>query len=341
MTTRIRLALSVSLPVLAFVACTADSEPGTSSANASPSPDEVAVGDGGVPDASSSSSAPAAGGCTPSTLTTYSKQTDIAYATKDPAQKLDLYVPDGTGPFPLVIWVHGGGWQSGDKALTQAMREAGRGYAVASINYRLSGTAKFPAQIHDVKAAVRWLRANAAANKIDPTRVAAFGSSAGGHLVALLGTSGGVASLEDLSLGNPTQPSNVQAVVDFFGPTDFSQMSATQLAICPPSEHDTPDSAPSKLVGCALPTCPEAVQKANPIVYVDAKDPPFLIAHGTADCTVPPNQSELLYDALRNAKVPAKLELIDGAEHGGPEFRSPKTNAMVDQFLDARLKNCL
>ncbi len=334
-------ALAVALAAL--VACSGVADP-IAPASAPPA-EATPVADAGQTEASApiNDAAPGADASRPCTAppATFTKILDVAYASGDPAQKLDLYVPDGAGPFPLVLFVHGGGWQTGDKAPTQAMRQATRGYVVASINYRLSGTAKFPAQIYDVKAAIRWLRGNASTHKIDPVHVAAFGPSAGGHLVALLGTSSGVAAMEDLSMGNANQPSNVQAVVDFFGPTDFSKMSGTHLATCPPSEHDEPTSGASLLVGCALPSCPAAVQAANPIAYVTAAAPPFLILHGTADCTVPPNQSELLRDALRNAKVSVRLDLLNGAEHAGPEFRSPKTNAIVDEFLDARLRSCL
>ena len=151
-------------------------------------------------------------------------QRDLVYARAGAKDLLlDLYLPEGAPrPLPLVVWIHGGGWRNGAKEQTPARRLVERGYAVASINYRLSGEAIFPAQIHDCKAAVRWLRANAAKYGLDAGRVAAWGSSAGGHLVALLGTSGGIMELEG-GLGNADQSSRVQAVVDFFGPHGFPQ----------------------------------------------------------------------------------------------------------------------
>ncbi|HEU4537402.1 MAG TPA: alpha/beta hydrolase [Polyangiaceae bacterium] len=278
----------------------------------------------------------------PATVAAYTKTSDVAYAALHPAQKLDLYVPDGAGPFPLIVWVHGGGWQTGDKAPTPAAAQAKRGYVVASVNYRLSGDAIFPAQIHDVKAAVRWLRANAAAYKIDRARVAAWGPSAGGHLVALLGTSGGVAAMEDLSLGNPGESSRVQAVVDFFGPTDFSKRRDGIPEACGGElEHDDDATSPSSaLLGCPLNGCPEAVQAANPLAYVTADDPPFSIMHGDSDCTVVPSQSQILADALRASGVPAALEFLPGAVHADPAFFDPVHRAKVERFFDAVLKRC-
>ncbi|NIA21582.1 MAG: alpha/beta hydrolase fold domain-containing protein [Anaerolineaceae bacterium] len=134
---------------------------------------------------------------------------------------LDLYVPEkAEGPLPLVVWVHGGGWRAGNKRFCRALPMTRRGYAVASIGYRLSGEAPMPAQIYDCKAAVRWLRAKAGKYNIDPKRIGAWGASAGGHLVALMGTSGGLKDLEG-DLGNADQSSRVQAVCDFFGPSDL------------------------------------------------------------------------------------------------------------------------
>ena len=152
------------------------------------------------------------------------KWLDIAYATTSTAQKLDVYLPEGNGPFPVILSIHGGAFKAGDKRDGQLMpmlEGLKRGYAVVSINYRLSPEAIFPAQIYDVKAAVRWIRANAKQYKFNPDKIAAWGGSAGGTLTALVGTSGDVKELEDLSLGNPTQSSRVQAVVDWFGQTDF------------------------------------------------------------------------------------------------------------------------
>ena len=171
---------------------------------------------------------------------------DVVYATASATQKLDVYLPEGDGPFPLIINVHGGGFMMGDKSNPASADEfLAAGYAVASVDYRLSGEALAPAQIQDVKAAVRFLRANAEQYKLDPQQFAAFGQSAGGNLAALLGTSCGAAALEGADLGNADQSSCVQAVVDWFGPTDFLQMDQQFAGTSCPVTHDAADSPES------------------------------------------------------------------------------------------------
>jgi acetyl esterase/lipase len=159
------------------------------------------------------------------------KYLDIPYASLSEAQKLDIYLPTAEkGPFPVIIAVHGGAFLAGDKRdrqLEPMLHGLGRGYAVVSINYRLSPEATWPAQIHDCKAAVRWLRANASTYQLDPDNMVAWGASAGGHLSSMLGTTGDVAQLEDFNLGNPDQSSRVQAVVNWFGPTIFSKWTSS------------------------------------------------------------------------------------------------------------------
>jgi acetyl esterase/lipase len=244
---------------------------------------------------------------------------------------LDLYLPQrAPGPLPLILWVHGGAWRSGNKENSPAIRQAGRGYAVASINYRLSQEALFPAQIEDCKAAVRWLRANASQYNLDPDRIGAWGSSAGGHLVALLGASGGVKNLEG-NLGNLKYSSRVQAVVDFFGPTDFLQIGKFPSRIA----HDAPDSPESQLLGGPAQQNPDKARRANPITYISKDDPPFLIMHGDQDQSVPLNQSELLSEALKKAGVEVTFQVVPGAGHG---FGGPQVNATVDAFFDKHLK---
>ena len=266
---------------------------------------------------------------------------DLEYARiGNDSLELDLYLPEGEGPFPLIIWVHGGGWTSGNKSLSPngpQLRQITRGYAVASINYRLSQQAKFPAQIEDCKAAVRWLRAHAGEYNLDPGRFAAWGSSAGGHLAALMGTSGGVGALEG-SGGNPGHSSLVQAVVDWFGPTDLLKMSTDSLPFpCNVIDHDSPFSPESLLIGCAIQTCPNRTEPANPIRYVSSDDPPFLIMHGDRDCLVGPPQSQRLHDALTAAGVEATLKFIVGAGHGGSEFDDAENQTLVDDFFAEHL----
>lgn len=263
---------------------------------------------------------------------------DLAYVSGgDARQKLDLYLPKSDGPLPLVIWVHGGGWRQGTKGGNlPALRLTRLGYAVASIDYRLSGDAKFPAQIEDCKAAVRWLRAHAKKYNLDPDRFGAWGSSAGGHLVAFLGTSG---SVKEFEVGeNLKVSSGVQAVCDWFGPTDLLQMDAHAPANSV-WKHDAPDSPEGLLIGGPIQENQDKAARANPIIYITPDDPPFLIMHGDQDPAVPIHQSELLSTALQKAGVPVKFQTIKGAGHGGRGFMQPDVSAMVDAFFDARLKS--
>jgi acetyl esterase/lipase len=274
----------------------------------------------------------------------FDTHTDLAYAPHA-SGVLDLLVPRGaTAPLPLVIWIHGGGWQSGDKSnRAQATRLLCRGYAVASINYRLSDSGIFPAQIHDVKAAIRFLRAQAPAYGLDGARFAAFGSSAGGHLAALAGTSGGVADLEDPTLGNAGVSSHVQATIDWYGPTRFPEMDPQLLAQgCPAgsAHHGDADSAESRLLGCTVAdaACAAAAGRADPTNYADAADPPTLLLHGTADCTVPLGQSTLLRERLESVGACAVQRTVVGAGHGGPDWTSREVQDAAAGFLDLVLR---
>jgi acetyl esterase/lipase len=269
---------------------------------------------------------------------------DVAYADLSAAQVLDLYLPEGEGPFPLVIFIHGGAFKVGDKGMSTSEFEPllAAGYAVASLNYRLSGEALFPAAVEDVKAAVRWLRANAAEYQLDPDHFAAWGASAGGNLVSMLGTSGDVSEFDNPELGNEGVSSRVQAVVNWFGPLDFLQMEAQFIAagLCPNSNTNAADSPESQYLGTPIQEVPELAAAANPITYVSEDDPAFFIQHGTADCNVPPEQSQLLYDALLPliGEENVTLTFLEGAGHGGTEFSSAENMALVVTFLDEHLK---
>ena len=270
------------------------------------------------------------------------KWLDVPYAGGSDAQKLDIYLPDeGDGPFPVILSVHGGAFLGGDKAdgqLRPMLEGLERGYAVVSINYRLSGEAIWPAQIHDCKAAVRWIRASSAQYQLDPGFIAAWGGSAGGHLSAMLGTSGDVTALEDPDLGNADRSSRVQAVVDWFGPTDFLEMDAhlAESGVRDPMAHSVPDSPESKLLGGNLEDVPELVREANPETYISGDDPPFLIQHGTEDNLVPYQGSVLfarnLGSLLGFEKV--SLELFPATGHGGPAFMTDTNLDRVFGFLD-------
>jgi acetyl esterase/lipase len=248
---------------------------------------------------------------------------DLAYVPGGhERQRLDLYVPaDGEGPFPLIIWIHGGAWKSGSKEGCVPLPWALKGYVVASINYRLSQDAKFPAQIKDCKAAVRWLRAHAKDYKIDRDHVIAWGDSAGGHLAALLGTAGDASEWEP---GPPAESSRVQAVIDWYGRADLSRV-CTDPAM---AEH-----AVAHLLGGSGEKVSEIARKASPITHVSRDDPPFLIMHGDVDTTVPVQQSEAFTEALKKAEVPVILVVLKGSGHGGEEFLKSDKVRIIDRFL--------
>jgi acetyl esterase/lipase len=269
---------------------------------------------------------------------------DLAYATISPAQKLDLYLPTGSGPFPVVLLVHGGGFAMGDKS--HDMSKPGtdqllsHGYAVANVNYRLSSEAKAPAQIRDIKTAVRWLRGHAREYYLRQDRFGAWGASSGGNLVALLGTSCGVSALEGAEMGHTDQSSCIQAVVDWFGPIDFLQMDRQFSGMPDCQTHDSPESPESRLIGAPIQTRPDLVKIFNPITYISKDVAPFLIQHGTADTLVPWQQSQLLYDSLEPIVGADKvtLTLLKGVGHGGgPQFWSNDNVALIIGFLDKYL----
>ncbi|MDG2014222.1 MAG: alpha/beta hydrolase [Pirellulaceae bacterium] len=250
--------------------------------------------------------------------------------------QLDLYIPRSPGrskKFPLIIWVHGGGWRQGSKdRFSHLDLLLDNGFAVACINYRLSRHAVFPAQIHDCKAAVRFLRKNSERFGLDAKKFGAWGSSAGGHLVALLGTSGDVLELEG-ELGNLDVSSRVQAVCDWFGPTDFLEMNR-QAGKDGKIDHDAANSPESLLVGAPIQSVPQKTGRINPIHYVSTDDPPFLIMHGERDYLVPHQQSEMLNAALRQFGVPATFILVRGAGHG---FTQQRDHRRAIEFFSEQL----
>jgi acetyl esterase/lipase len=274
---------------------------------------------------------------------------DVPYAHLSPAQKLDIYLPDkGKGPFPVIVSIHGGAFMGCDKADAQVMpmlEGLKRGYAVVAVNYRLSGEARFPALVHDVKAAVRWIRGNAQRYHFDPNRIAAWGGSAGAYLATMLGVSTGVPELEDLTLGNPEQPSNVQAVVSWFGPTNFlkmdEQLAKSGFTPIPGMEHCAANSPESLLLGEQITMIPERVKASNPETYVTPSAPPFFLQHGTLDQVVPVQGS--IHFAAKLEKVLGKgrvrLELLEGAGHADPRFDAPENVTKVLDWLDQHLKS--
>lgn len=265
---------------------------------------------------------------------------DLSYVEKGHAhQKLDLYLPaDAKEPLPLIIWVHGGAWEGGSKEQCQPLHQGflSKGYAIASINYRLSQHAIFPAQIEDCKAAIRWLRAEAKTYNLNPERFAAYGGSAGGHLAALIGTTGSIKTF-DVG-GHLTISSSVQAVCDYYGPSDFLYNENNRSPEFSKRLND-PNAAVPRLLGGPIKDKRDAALKASPVTYVTNQAlPPFLIVHGDKDPLVPLTQSERLFNVLRDAKGNVHFHCIKGAGHGNGCFGA-ENDARVVSFFDRWLKN--
>ena len=244
---------------------------------------------------------------------------DVPYSSVADSQKLDLYLPDQSAhPSPCIIFVHGGGWKNGSKksGAKNAAWLANHGFAVASIDYRLTDTAQWPAQIDDCHAAVDWVRRNAAKYNIAPERIGVFGTSAGGHLVALMGT----------------RPSNsrVQAVCDWFGPSEL-------LTMPPNNVGDVANSNGAKLLGATVREVPKLAKDASALDHVSADDAAFLIMHGEKDPGVPLEQSQKLHAKLIGHGVPSKLHVVAGAGHGGKEFHTQSNRQIVLRFFQRTL----
>lgn len=273
------------------------------------------------------------------------KWLDLAYANLSESQKLDIYLPDeGDGPFPVVLFIHGGFFYSGDKRDLHAANfliGLQRGYALVSVNYRLSDEAIFPAGIQDVKAAIRWLRANKARYHLDTNRIGACGGSSGGNFAAILCLAGHVSEFEDARLGNPDYPSDIQAAVDIFGPIDFSTMDR-QLEEngYGPGGHWKPGSPESRYLGGKLSDVPVKVQLANPMTFIHKNMPPLLIQHGRLDSDVPIQQSIDFVEKLERFVPPDRFEfdLIEGAGHGDGFFESKANMDRIFSFFDKHLK---
>ncbi|HCE42703.1 MAG TPA: lipase [Lentisphaeria bacterium] len=261
---------------------------------------------------------------------------------------LDLFIPaDVKGKLPLIVWIHGGGWVEGNKENCPALLFVKKGYAVASINYRLAQQAIFPAQIQDCKASIRFLRAKAPEYNIDPDRIGVWGGSAGGHLVALMGVSDGVKELEGDG-GNAGVSSRVQAVCDFFGPTDFTTIKDLRMSDDPSVQKKLKDfnltddnNVVTRLLGGPVDQKKELAEQASPMHYVknikvDKKNfPPFLIMHGEKDPVVPVEQSVDFQDALKAAGLDSILRVYKGKSHGDLGGDSMK---VVEDFFEKNLK---
>ncbi len=257
---------------------------------------------------------------------------DLLYATHDNIDlKLDLYLPEAesASPLPVVIWVHGGGWLNGSKDKCMAAFLAQHGFAVASISYRLTDKAQWPGQIDDCYAAVRWLRTEGENYGIDGTRIGAWGSSAGGHLVALMGTRE--------PGGNNEVSAKLQAVCDWFGPTNLLTMPPNNVSETRTAEQ-VANSNGAKLLGATVREVPDLAKDASAIFQISKDDPPFLIMHGSEDPGVPLSQSITFHDALQKAGVKSQFVIVKGAKHGGKEFQTDKIRNTVVTFFNGTLK---
>lgn len=267
----------------------------------------------------------------------YKLLANLNYAgNENPKQTLDLVVPDKIAdkPFPLIVFIHGGGFKAGDKAggLNRIKSFLDGSIAGASINYRLSNEAKWPAQINDCKAAIRWFRAHAKEYNIDPARIAVHGTSAGGHLVAMLGVAGSIKDLEGDIGGNLDQDSAVTCVIDFFGPSEMLTMGSGESG---GMDHESADSPEGLLLGGPVKDKREAAIAASPITYVSAKSAAILIAHGNADKTVPYQQSVVFDRKLKAAGVKSFFITMDGGGHGFPT--AGELEQRMKLFLDKYL----
>jgi len=264
------------------------------------------------------------------------KWLDLVYANQSPYQALDIYLPDeGKGPFPVIVALHGGSFVKGDKRDFQIvpMLEALKwGYAVIPVNYRLSPQSVFPSQIQDVKAAIRWIRANGDNYSLSTQKIAVWGDSAGGNLAALAGTSAGVKALEDTTMGNPEQDSRVDAVIDWYGPINFLSMSS-QLQ----QNNQPPRKGNSSYIGKSKDEAPELYAAASPATYIHSGMPPFFIQHGNGDIVIPVQQSiELAHQLeITMGKNGITLDILDRANHLDERFTTADNLDKVRKFLDA------
>jgi acetyl esterase/lipase len=243
--------------------------------------------------------------------------------------KMDVAYPDGKGPYPAVLLVHGGAWRFGKRQDMAKWIEylAEQGYVAAAVSYRLLPDMKFPDPVVDCKTAVRFLRANAAKYHINKDKIGALGYSAGGYLVCMLGTTDREAGFEGDEYAD--QSSRVQAVVSYFGPTDLTLYG---------NDDSAQNSTFKPMLGARYKDKPDAYRKASPITYVSKDDPPFLFLHGTKDWLVSIDHSRSLCKKLREAGVAAELIEVEGASHGFDQPDSRKTTQATMKFLAQTLK---
>jgi acetyl esterase/lipase len=261
---------------------------------------------------------------------------DVTFARVDQSElRLDLYMPpSGAPPVGLIVWVHGGAWRAGSRSSVEVQGLVARGWAIASVDYRLSPVAPFPAQVHDIKAAVRFLRAHAAEYGYPTSPVVIAGSSAGAHLAALVGVSNGERELEGNVGADTAQRSDVQAIVSLFCASNLT----TILSQSTPHGLDVRVPALELLLGGQPDQVPERARLASPVFHVDATDPPLLLLHGDQDNQMPINQSHELEGAYAKLGLPVRFVVVHGSGHGGPEFTDEAHLALIDDFLRQQLK---
>ena len=246
---------------------------------------------------------------------------------------LDLYLPETDKPTGLIIWVHGGAWRAGSRKDVDLKGMVARGWAVASVDYRLSTVARFPAQIHDIKAAIRYLRAHAADYDLPSSRFVIAGSSAGAHLAALVGVTNGNAELEGSEGFFAGQSSSVQAIVDLYGASDLT----TILAQSTPHGLSMRTPALELLLGGLPDVKSDLAKLASPVFHIDPSDPPLLLEHGDRDPQMPINQAHELQGAYEKLGLPVVFKVMHGSGHGGPAFGDEANLAFIDTFLREHL----
>lgn len=247
----------------------------------------------------------------------------------------DLYLPDKKPHPPLIVWIHGGAWRGGSKNGVPLGKLVDEGYAIFSLDYRLSTEARFPAQIHDIKAAIRFLRAHGMEWHLATTQIVVAGDSAGGHLAALVGVSNGMLALEGKVGECLNQSSEVQGVISFYGAANLT----TILKQSTPHGLSVRIPALDLLLGGQPESLPEIARLASPVYHVDQHDPPLLLLHGDQDEQMPVNQSLELFGAYKKAKAPVQLEIVHGAGHGGPMFYDEERLQIVRKFLTQNFPN--
>jgi acetyl esterase/lipase len=255
---------------------------------------------------------------------------ELEYARAgDVPLKLDLHIPRDRSRSPLIVWIHGGAWRAGSKSSVPIRRLVEEGYPIASVDYRLSTQARFPAQVHDIKAAIRFLRAHAAESGVSAKEILIAGDSAGGHLAALVGVSNGNREFEGALGADRAQSSDVQGIVSFYGASNLT----TILKQSTPHGLSVRVPALDLLLGGQPDTVAKLAQLASPVFHVGRNDPPLLLLHGDQDAQMPVNQALELLGAYQKAGASAELEVVHGAGHGGAMFYDPERMQVVTKFL--------